>query len=137
MNFKSTTFRVGFLCVLVALIACFHLSDSPIVDYNPVSRKTVLTLRLGENRWKHEKSSFSSFLFLSKCKWTTFSSFFPFVLEIFECMYMQSVRFYLGSFLWIDTTSFRWKNMRFLRTMNKSYIFPWVLCHIEFSYPLF
>ena len=37
----------------------------------------------------------------------------------------------------ITTTSFRWKNTRFLRTMNKSYIFKWVLCHIGFSHPLF
>ena len=27
--------------------------------------------------------------------------------------------------------------MRFLRTMNESCIFQWVLCHIGFSYPLF
>ena len=40
---------------------------------------------------------------------------------------------------WLDRkyTSFRWKNTRFLRTMNESYIFQWVLCHIGFSYPLF
>ena len=37
----------------------------------------------------------------------------------------------------IVTTSFRWKNMRFLRTMNESCIFQWVFCHIGFSYPLF
>ena len=34
-------------------------------------------------------------------------------------------------------TIFRWKNTRFLRTINESYIFQWVLCHIGFSYPLF
>ena len=40
-------------------------------------------------------------------------------------------------YYWRVNTSFRWKNTRLLRTMNESYIFQWVLCHIGFSYPLF